>query len=92
MKYYSLTQISIHLYVLLLIIDNLQFIAYYNNGLLTYNSLPFAIFSTFADYINLLKLLQKHNINQILVPIFFIWNAVHVILLIVGYRSYQRKM
>ena len=45
-----------------------------------------------ADYLNLLNLLQRYNINALMVPLFFLLNLTLALLLVLGYRAYQRKL
>ena len=79
------------LYLCLIVIENVQFIGYYNNGVLVFNTLGFGIFSQVARYVNLLIFLREGNINVYLVPLFFVLNVVHVILMVIGYRAYQER-
>ena len=66
-------------------------IGYYNNSGLSFNLVAFKQFCAVADFVNLLHFLQTNNINIMLVPFFFVLVVVHIVLLIVGYRAYQRR-
>jgi heme/copper-type cytochrome/quinol oxidase subunit 2 len=43
------------------------------------------------SYLNLLRQMQSHDINIVLVPIFFCLNVVCMVLLWLGYRAFQQR-
>lgn len=84
-------QLSNNFYIILLVIESLQFLGYYNNGFLTFKTIGFSEFAIVVDYINPLVLMRNYNINIFLVPIFFCLSCLHFVFLFVGYRAFQER-
>jgi len=76
------------MYIFFIVIENLQYLAYHCNGLINYNTIGFPEFVAVTQYMNLLNFMRHTNINFYLVPIFTVFTIIHIIMVVVGYRSY----